>query len=86
MFFVSGVSMENASLWTVSPIAVSARRAIVERSVTSRVSCSTPANICPASTAAVSSQTVGTPTATVRAASPGSCVTQVSPGSGLWGL
>lgn len=69
--------MENASHWTVSRIAASVKRVTEVPCATRRESCSTPAVVCPASTAAVRSQTPATPSVTARVATPGSSATPV---------
>ena len=69
--------MDSASHWTVSLTAASVWRDTAVPCVTNRGSCSTPAVACPASMAAVRSQKQGTPTVTVKVATPGNCVMQV---------
>lgn len=69
--------MEDASHWTVSRIAASVTRVTAVPCATRRGSCSTPAVVCRASTAAVRSQTLEMPFATARAAILGTSVTPV---------
>lgn len=72
-----GASMENASRWTLSRTAASVWRVTAVPCVTNRGSCSTPAVVCPANTAAARSQTQEMPTVTVKVAILGNFVTQV---------
>lgn len=72
-----GASMESASHWTLSRTAASVWRVTAGRCVTSRASSSTPADACPANTAAARSRTRGTPTVTAKVATLESSVTQV---------
>lgn len=72
----ASVSMESVSLWTVSHIAVSVKRATGVHSVTSRGSYLTRADTCPVSTVGAKFQTQEMPTAIVKVDTPGSSVMQ----------
>lgn len=70
--------MESASNRTFSRTAASVLRVTVVPCVTNRESCSTPADACPANMVAARSQTQEMPIVTVKVATLGNSVTQVS--------
>lgn len=69
--------MESASHWMLSRTAASVWRVTAGPCVTNRASSSTPADACPANTAAARSRTRGTPTVTAKVATLENSVTQV---------